>query len=120
LRSGEEGSYSESFTLKGLPSTTVVWSVKKDPYGREYSKISSSTKKKITVDVDSSEITATVTDKEGLYKLSAHMGLYTFEAETRYGDEIDMAGIHGTHEEVVKRVFEAGLKNALKYDLSSF
>jgi hypothetical protein len=119
LRSAEHGSYSEAFTLGGLPSTTIVWTAYKDPFGKEYERIRSKSRSSARLIVDDQEITAVVADTDTLYRISSHLGLYTFVAETKTPREIDSVKIYGTHEEVVKKVFEAGVENALAFDLDS-
>jgi len=74
----------------------------------------------MVVVVDSRNITTEVTDKGELYRMAAHIGLYTFSAETHSPGEIDSSGVYGTHEDVVNKVFLGGIKNALSFDLESF
>ncbi len=120
VRSGEHGSYTESFSLEGLPSTTIVWKVYRDPYAKEYKDV----QKRLTgieeMNVSSEVFKVTVVDEDDIFQLASHIGLYTFVAEAQDPEKIDSAEVYGTHEEVVTAVFEAGLKNALRYDLKSF
>ncbi|MFQ5801158.1 MAG: hypothetical protein ACE5HH_05510 [Candidatus Hydrothermarchaeales archaeon] len=119
LRSSEQGSYSEAFSLGGLPSTTIVWKVYKDPYGKEYENIKADSTDTVVLLIDSSEITAIVTERDDLYRIAGHIGLYTFVSETQNPEEIDSARVYGNHEDVVRKVFEAGIENALSFDLES-
>ena len=119
LKSGEDGSYLEAFSLGGLPSTLVVWKVWLDPYGMEFERLKSEATTRANLTIASSGIDAMETEKENLYRLGAHLGIYTFAAETTTLVEIDRAGVYGTHKDVVRKVFEEGVKNALSYDLNS-
>jgi hypothetical protein len=120
LRSSEQGSYSEAFTLKGLPSTVILWRIIKDPYGNEFNKFKSDSDDVIELVIDSTEVEAVVVDNKEVYSVSSHIGLYTFVAETQSPEVIDRAGVYGGREEVVNKVFEAGVENALSFDLDSF
>lgn len=120
VRSGEYGSYTESFSLQGLPSTTIVWKVYRDPYANEYKNI----QKRLTgieeMNISSEVFKVTVVDEDDVFQLASHIGLYTFVAESADPENIGSAEIYGSYEEVVTEVFKAGLKNALGYDLKSF
>ncbi len=120
LRTAEHGSHSEAFSLKGLPSTVIIWRVQKDPYGREYEGIKARSADRLNLTIDDTEIDVVVTRRQGFYSLTARVGLYTFSSETQNTMEIDSARVYGTHDEVVRKVFEAGLKNAMSFDLESF
>jgi hypothetical protein len=119
LRNSEQGSYSEAFSLKGLPSTTIIWSVYKDPYGKEYADLKAIATDNIVLSIGSENVTAVETKRDDLYRITAHIGLYTFVCETQNPEEIDKAGIYGGHDKIVKEIFEAGLKNAFSFDLES-
>lgn len=119
MRSREAGSYTEAFTLEGLPSTTIVWRVEKDPFGKVFEDIKAESSSTIDIEVDSTKIKAEVTETESLYRIAAHIGIFTLIAETKNPDDIDSVKAFGTHNEVVGNVFTAGLENALAYDLDS-
>ncbi|HDH28101.1 MAG TPA: hypothetical protein ENH13_03110 [Euryarchaeota archaeon] len=119
LRSSESGSYSESFSLEGLPSTSIVWRVEKDPFEKVFQSISEDSNSKTEIDVDGTLFDVEVEKRHDLYRLAAHYGLYTFIAETTSPGEIENARAYGSAAEVVETVFVAGLKNALSYDLES-
>jgi hypothetical protein len=119
VRSREEGSYREVLTLEGLPSTTILWRVEKDPFAKDFEMIKTDSSSRIDLEVGSTEIKAEVTDTDDLYRITTHIGIYTFIAETNNPGDIDSVNVFGTHEEVVNKVFTAGLENALTYDLDS-
>jgi hypothetical protein len=118
-RSREVGSYTEVFTLEGLPSTTILWRVEKDPFGNVFDDIKADSSSRIDLEIDSTEIKAEVTETDDLYRIAAHIGIYTFIAETKNQDDINSVKVFGTYNEVVGEVFTAGLENALTYDLDS-
>jgi hypothetical protein len=105
--------------LSGFPSATIVWRVERDPYGKEYERIKADSNAAMTLIIDETEIPAVITKEKGLYMISTHIGLYTFAAETEFPEEIDSIKVYGTHDEVVKEVFEAGVENSLSFDLDS-
>ncbi|RMF88790.1 MAG: hypothetical protein D6733_07815 [Methanobacteriota archaeon] len=119
VKNDEQGSFSEAFSLRGLPSTTIVWTVYKDPYGAVYDGLKVSATGHMVVPVGAENVTVTVTERDDLYRMAAHIGLYTFVSETEDPGAIDRADIYGDHVEVVKEVFTAGVKNALSHDLRS-
>jgi hypothetical protein len=119
LRSSETGSYSESFSLVGLPSTSVVWRVELDPFEKTFQSISKDSNNKTELVVDGTLFKVEVENRRNLYRLAAHRGIYTFIAETGNPVEIENARAYGSAAEVVQTVFVAGLKNALAYDLGS-
>ncbi len=119
MRSREEGSYTEFITLEGLPSTIILWRVEKDPFAKKFESIKADSRSTIDLEVGSTEIKAEVTDTDDLYRIAAHIGIYTFIAMTENPDDIDSVKVFGTHNEVVGEVFTAGLENALTYDLDS-
>jgi hypothetical protein len=105
--------------LSGFPSATIVWRVERDPYGKEYERIKAESTGAMTTMIGENEIPAVITQEKGVYRVSTHIGLYTFAAETEVPEEIDSIKVYGTHDEVVKEVFEAGVKNSLSFDLDS-
>jgi len=119
LRSSESGSYSESFSLVGLPSTSIVWRVELDPFEKTFQSISEGSNSKTEFVVESITFKVEVENRSDLYRLAAHRGIYTFIAETESPVEIENARAYGSADEVVQTVFVAGLKNALSYDLGS-
>ena len=118
IRSAEHGTYTEAFSLKGLPSTIIYWSVSKDPYGEEYNEIDSDDE--MIISVNSQNITVAMSSAGSRYIVATHVGLYTFTAWTESAKEIDSAKVYGDHEDIVMAVFTAGIENALNFDLESF
>jgi len=117
-RSAEEGMHREVLTLKGLPSTAITWTAALDPYGAEMELQRDAATEVRELSAGSENITVYIREVDGFYSMAAHIGLYTFTAETEDAGEMDRAGIYGSHSEVVEKVFLAGLENALSYDLT--
>jgi|GEM_PF-4281366 len=117
--SSETGSYSESFTLAGLPSARIVWRVEKDPFEKVFQKLADDSNSQKELLIDGVQVKVEVENSRDIYRISTHQGIYTFIAETDSPEDIENARAYGSAAEVVGTVFEAGLENAFAYDLES-
>ncbi|MFQ5976058.1 MAG: hypothetical protein ACE5J5_07075 [Candidatus Hydrothermarchaeales archaeon] len=118
--SGGLSRLTQTISPRTLATTVVTWETFRDPYKTKFKEISREDSKTITLTTDDGEeISAITVEDEGLYKITIHLGLYTFVAGTSTPQNIDDLEKFGTHSEVVNNIFLTGINLAKKYDLET-
>ncbi len=118
--SGSLSRLTQTISPRTLSTTIVIWETFRDPYKTKFREILKEDSKTITLTAeDGEEINAVTIEDEEEYKITAHLGIYTFVASTTTPQNIDDLEKFGTHSEVVNEIFLIGINQAKGYDLDT-